>query len=68
MVYASYEKITEAVVTRTRHIVRIRLNESAIDIKETLKNVPDDAVVVCIDGDDEHGDYGQINFETESVS
>ena len=62
--FASYEKVVTAKVVRTKHIVRIRLNEQVLDVIRTLKNVPQDAVVTML-VDDELEGYGEIVFEEE---
>ena len=66
--YASYEKEIECIFTRIRHIVRIKPNSRAIDVKDTLKNVPNDAIVNLIVGDDDNDGIGEIYFDEEKSS
>ena len=65
--YSSYEKTVQAVVTKTKHVIRIHLNETAGQIMENLKNVPNSAVVAMVIGDHE-GEFdntGEITFHEE---
>lgn len=63
--FASYEKTVVAKVQRIKHTVRMRLNSTKRGLMGTLENVPDDAVIEMIVGDDEDDDYGEIVFAEE---
>uniref|UniRef100_A0A6M3JZA9 Uncharacterized protein n=1 Tax=viral metagenome TaxID=1070528 RepID=A0A6M3JZA9_9ZZZZ len=68
--YSSYEKTVQATVTKTTHTVRIHLNETAAQVREILKSVPDSATVSFIIGDQE-GEFayaGEIIFNEESIA
>lgn len=61
--FSSYEKQFESIVTRVRHVVRLRLNSDAVDIKKSLSNVPDDAKLSMV-VDDEEG-VCELYFDEE---
>jgi len=56
--FASYEKNVEAIVTRTRHTVRMRINARAVDIRAALADVPDNAILVIVNGDEDTASEG----------
>ena len=66
--YASYEKHIVGRIETVRHIVRIKLNERASDIAQTLKRVPPDAIVTKVVDDLELEGYGEIVFEEEKIN
>ena len=70
--FASYEKSVEAIVTRTRHTVRMRINARAVDIRAALSEVPDNAILTIVNGDettsDEDIQYGEMYFDEEQVN
>ena len=63
--FASYEKTVVSKVQRIEHTVRMRLNSTKRELIRVLENVPNDAVIEMIVGDDEDGDYGEIVFVEE---
>ena len=67
--FASYEKSVEAVVTRTRHTVRMMINTTAADIKGSLAYVPDNAILTIVNGDEdtvrEGTLFGEMYFDEE---
>ena len=54
--FASYEKEIRAAVTITRHTVRMLLNSTAMDLKSSLQNVPNDATLIMVSDEDDHGE------------
>ncbi len=64
---ANYEKHVVNNIKTIRHIVRIRLNERASDVIQTLKNVPPNAIVAMVVDDNEIGGHGEIVFEEEKI-
>jgi len=63
--FVSYEKTVVSKVQRIKHTVRMRLNSTKRELIRVLENVPNDAVIEMIVGDDEDGDYGEIVFVEE---
>ena len=65
--YTSYEKEVIARVEKIKHTVRIRINERAVHIIESLRQVPSDAVVTAIVDDSGFGvdGFGEIIFEEQ---
>ena len=63
--YAGYEKKIVSKLIKVKHIIRPRLNSTARDFRQLLKNVPDDAIIEMIDGDDGYDGYGEIIFVEE---
>jgi len=61
--FTSYEKTTEMKVITVKHTVRILLNASALSVKQTLDNVPNNAIVAMVVDDTELENYGEIVFE-----
>lgn len=65
--FVTYEKDVQSVVTRIRHIVRIKLNSAPSDIIKVLSNVPDNAKVSMI-VDDLNLGAAEITFDEERIS
>ena len=63
-IYASYEKKIISQIEKIQHTVRIRLNEKAGSIINTLRQVPPNATVTMVVDDSKlEGGFGEIIFE-----
>jgi hypothetical protein len=58
-----YEKTLEVTISRTKHLISFSVGTRAVDLKEMLKNVPDEATVDEILG--EGDEFGSIEFHEE---
>jgi len=64
-----YEKSVVALVTRTRHTVRLGYNMTAEQVKEIFTKIPDDAVLTMFTEDNDDGDdYVELYFDIETDS
>lgn len=61
--FASYEKTVVAELVRITHTVRVKLNETAGSVKNTLLNVPDNAELSMVYDDDDG--VGELVFTEE---
>ena len=61
--FASYEKTSVVKIEKITHTIRLRLNMTRNDVMGILNNVPKDAIVTMIVGDDTFDGYGEIIFE-----
>ena len=67
--YADYKKYIYRPDCRevTRHVVKIRLNATASNVRQALNEVPDDAVVTIVADNTDIGDYIEIYFRQEKL-
>ena len=63
----NYTKEVRTSVVIVHHTVRIKLNEPLSEVLQSLQNIPPDAVVSMIIGDDKLGDYDKIRFVEEQL-
>ena len=65
--YSSLEIESEVVLTRTKYIVRISLNNTPQDIISILNEIPKNAVVEMVEESDEFDDCVEIRFVVENL-